>query len=109
MHCLKCGYANEETPAFDCKSCGCPLELPEGHHYCPYPECKIIIEVPLAATGIREYNCTIFRCGVVNGTQLGQHLPEAEVNALRAASLISVGCGRQCYWDGTKMVPCTGR
>jgi hypothetical protein len=55
---------------------------------CPYPDCKIGIE-------IIEINCAIFRCGVYkhNGAQIEPHLPKDDCDRLKKGDKIW-GCGR---------------
>ena len=67
--------------------------------YCPYPDCKIGIE-------IIEINCAIFRCGVYkhNSAQIEPHLSKEKCNLLKKDKIW--GCGRPFQYIDGKLVPC---
>jgi hypothetical protein len=70
----------------------------ESIFFCPYPDCKIGIE-------IIEINCAIFRCGIYkhNGAQIEPHLPKEKCDLLKDKIW---GCGRPFQYIDGSLVPC---
>lgn len=65
-------------------------------------------------TSVNEINCTIFRHGITEAGQIGQHLSEEQAQATLASNAKKYGCGKQYLLErqtngNYRAVTCTGR